>query len=85
MHSLVVLCILLKKLRTLIQKSPWRKATLAPYRDAPHIILFWNKKPWQWFSDQINGEYKTCRGRYKYPLLDGDCFWVDLPALNLLN
>ena len=76
-----------KKLRSLIRKSPWRYASSARFKDAAHsyIIYFWKPASWKWFASIIrrHGVYRSWRGcRYKYLLLDGDCFWIDWPALN---
>ncbi len=70
---------ILKKLRALVQASPWRKATSAPFRDAPHsyVIFFWAKRPWKFFAHKIRkyGVYRTWRGhRYKYLVLDNEVF-----------
>jgi hypothetical protein len=86
----------LKKLRSLIRKSPWRTASSPRYRDARHsyLIAFWfpdkdpafdDKTQWKWFADLIRerGEYKSWRGRkYKYLTVGKEVFWVDFPALN---
>src|SRR5260370_35566000 len=77
---------ILKKLRALVRESPWRKATSAPYRDAPnsYVIFFWAKRPWKFFAHKIRkyGVYRTWRGhRYKNIVLANEVFWASLPAL----
>src|SRR6266853_5724677 len=72
----------LKKLRTLIRTCSWKNATSTKYKACPHsyVIFFDSKTKWLWFSKQIKrfGTYRSWKGhRYKYLLLDGDCFWVD--------
>jgi len=76
-----------KRLRAIIRGSNWKTAASAKYRTCPHsyLIFFDSKTKWLWFSKQIKrfGTYHHWRGhRYKYLLLDGECFWVDWPALN---
>jgi hypothetical protein len=75
------------KLRRVIKKSVWKVASSARYRDAPHsyLIFFGHATVWKWFASRIrrHGTYRTWRGhKYKYLLLDGECFWTDWPALN---
>jgi hypothetical protein len=77
----------LTKLRAVIKESPWKTATSARYKDAPHsyIIFFNGKTVWKWFAGRIrkHGVYRTWKGyKYKYLLVDGEAFWLDWPALN---
>ncbi len=77
----------LEKLRTLIKKSPWKAASSPQYKNAKHsyLIFFWAKRPWKFFAHKVRkfGVYRAWRGhKFKYLLLDGECFWVDWPALN---
>ncbi len=77
-----------ERLRVLVREFSWKKASSPRYRNSPHrYVIFFesNKTKWKWFAGQIRrfGEYRTWRGqRYKYLLLDGECLWIDWPALN---
>jgi hypothetical protein len=77
----------LEKLRTLIRASPWKTASSPRYKNSPHsyIIFFNGKRAWKFFAHKIRkfGAYRTWKGhRYKYLLVDDECFWIDWPALN---
>lgn len=84
----------LEEVRAFIRDSTWEHARSERYKKTPHryIIKFRANigvESWQRFSDLIRdcGRYRnwTRDGktyRYRYLIVDGDCYWTDWPALN---
>lgn len=77
----------LLEVREIIRKAPWKTASSAAYRSAPHSYIIAQRSGPEWgrVADLIKrcGVYRTWRGhKYKYLIVDELAFWVDFPALN---
>jgi hypothetical protein len=76
-----------KRLRAIIRRARWKKATSAEFKNAPHsyIIAMKSGPEWRYFANAIrkHGVYRSWhRKRFKYLVIDGYCYWTCFPALN---
>ena len=67
-------------LRELIERCAWKASTSARYRTAPHSYIVQERSgdEWKSMSEAIDKFSTECgwRGhRFKYMVLDGQCYW----------